>query len=49
MEWITSNNKRYSRPMLEFVGSNGEPRTLRSTDYLKVSSYISVILDTGAF
>lgn len=49
MEWLTSNNKRYSRPMLEFVGSNGEPRTLRSTDYLKVSSYISVILDTGAF
>ncbi|MBC8196484.1 MAG: hypothetical protein H8E60_01215 [Candidatus Marinimicrobia bacterium] len=49
MEWLTSNNKRYSRPMLEFVGSNGEPRTLRSTDYLKVSAYISVILDTGAF
>jgi hypothetical protein len=49
MEWLTSNNKRYSRPMLEFVGSNGEPRTLRSTDYLKVASYISIILDTGAF
>jgi hypothetical protein len=47
MDWLTSNSKRYSRPMMEFVTSNGEPRTLRSTDYLKISSYVSIILNTG--
>ena len=35
---LLSDFKTYSRPMLEFVGSNSEPRTLRSTDYLKISS-----------
>ncbi|MAJ44072.1 MAG: hypothetical protein CMF96_04900 [Candidatus Marinimicrobia bacterium] len=47
MEWLTTGEKRYSRPMIEFIGTGENPRTLRSTDYLKISSYISIVLDTG--
>ena len=46
MDWLTSDSKRYSRPMLEFISSNNEPRTIRSTDYLKISSYLSIIINT---
>ena len=49
MDWLTTSSKRYSRPMMEFVSSGGYPRTLRSTDYLKVSSYVSIVINTGGF
>ena len=47
MDWLTTSSKKYSRPMMEFVSSGGYPRTLRSTDYLKVSSYVSIVINTG--
>ena len=47
MEWLTSNENRFSRPLIEFAQTGDSPRTLRSSDYIKISTYISVILETG--
>ena len=47
MEWLTSNENRFSRPLIEFAQTGDSPRTLRSSDYIKISTYISVILETS--
>ena len=46
MEWLTSDENRFSRPLIEFAQTGDSPRTLRSSDYIKISTYISVILET---
>ena len=47
MNWITSDEIRYSAPILEFIDSGDEPRTLQTTNYFKISSYLTFILNTG--